>query len=101
MQRRQHHVAANAGSIVDPRCLSAVGRLAEHAADEISLERRDRDCALAEGIATPCSGRSLQPVTVTFSPELEAPEVIEALHCVPQLDDQSLDDFFEEVCGYR
>ena len=48
--------------------------------------------------ATPCSDRSrlLQPFTVTFSPELEAPEVIGALHCVPQLDDQSLDDFFEE-----
>ena len=75
---------------------AAVGRLAVHAAAEISLERLDRDCALAEGIATPCSDRSLQPFTVTFSPEFEAPEVIEALHCVPQLDDQSLDDFFEE-----
>ena len=74
------------------RYRSAVGRLVEHAAVEVSLERCDRDCALAEGIATPCSGRSLQPVTVTFSPELEAPEVIEALHCVPHLDD----DFFEE-----
>ena len=51
---------------------------------------------MAEGIATPCSGRSLQPVTVTFSPVLEASELIEALRCVPQLDDQSLDDFFEE-----
>jgi hypothetical protein len=78
------------------RYRGAVGRLVEHAAVEVSLERCDRDCALAEGIATPCSDRSLQPFTVTFSPELEAPEVIGALHCVPQLDDQSLDDFFEE-----
>ena len=94
MQRRQHHVAANAGSIVDPRCLSAVGRLAEHAADEISLERRDRDCALAEGIATPCSDRILRPLTVTFSPTpvFEASAIVEALHYIPQLDA----DLFEE-----
>ena len=78
------------------RFRSAVGRLVEHAAVEVSLERCYRDCALTEGIATPCSGRSLQPFTVSFSPELEAPEVVEVLHCVPQLDDQSLDDFFEE-----
>ena len=55
---------------------------------------------MSEGIATPCSDRSFQPFTVTISPEFEAefeaPEVIGALHCVPQLDDQSLDDFFEE-----
>ena len=71
---------------------AAVGRLAVHAAAEISLERLDRDCALAEGIATPCSDRSLQPFTVTFSPEFEAPEVIEVLHYIPQLDA----DLFEE-----
>ena len=78
------------------RFRGAVDRLVEHAAVEVSLERCYRDCALSESIATPCSGRSLQPFTVSFSPELEAPEVVEALHCVPQLDDQSLDDFFEE-----
>ena len=51
---------------------------------------------MSEGIATPCSDRSFQPFTVTISPEFEAefeaPEVIEALHFVPQLDA----DFFEE-----
>ena len=46
------------------------------------------------GIATPCSDRSLQPFAVTFSPtpEFEAPEVIDALHYIPQLDA----DLFEE-----
>ena len=51
---------------------------------------------MSEGIATPCSDRSFQPFTVTISPEFEAefeaPEVIGALHFVPQLDA----DFFEE-----
>ena len=74
------------------RFRGAVDRLVEHAAVEVSLERCYRVCALSESIATPCSGRSLQPFTVSFSPELEAPELIEALHCVPHLDD----DFFEE-----
>ena len=82
------------------RYRGAVGRLVEHAAVEVSLERCDRDCALAEGIATPCSDRSLQLFTVTISPEFEAefeaPEVIGALHFVPQLDA----DFFEEPVDF-
>jgi hypothetical protein len=105
VKRHQHRDAANAAFSGASCCRDAVDCLSVHAADEISLERSVRVSALTAGIATPCSARVLQPLTVSFSPslELEASAVAAALHCVPPVEadvfEELMDDdsaFFEE-----